>query len=68
VRWVGHVGRMGDVTNAYSILVGKPERKNHLKGISVDESIILELILGKYRGMVWTKFIWIRIGTSGGIL
>jgi hypothetical protein len=59
---------MGDVTNAYSILVGKPERKNHLKGISVDESIILELILGKYRGMVWTKFIWIRIGTSGGIL
>jgi hypothetical protein len=30
VRWVGHVTRMGDVRNAYNILVGKPERKRLL--------------------------------------
>jgi hypothetical protein len=25
MRWVGHVARMGEVRNAYNILVGKPE-------------------------------------------
>jgi len=25
MRWVGHVARMGEMKNAYSILVGKPE-------------------------------------------
>jgi hypothetical protein len=27
IRWAGHVERMGEVRNAYSVLVGKPERK-----------------------------------------
>jgi hypothetical protein len=27
--WVGHVTRMGERRNAYRILMGKPERKNH---------------------------------------
>jgi hypothetical protein len=27
--------------------------------------IILEWILGKYCGNVWTGFIWLRIGTNG---
>jgi hypothetical protein len=31
-------------------------------------TIILELILGKYGGEVWTGVMWIRIGTSGGLL
>jgi hypothetical protein len=25
MRWAGHVARMGEVRNAYNILVGKPE-------------------------------------------
>jgi hypothetical protein len=25
MRWAGHVARMGEMRNAYSILVGKPE-------------------------------------------
>jgi hypothetical protein len=29
MRWVGHVARMGEKTNAYRLLVGKPERKSH---------------------------------------
>jgi hypothetical protein len=28
-RWVGHVARMGEKRNAYRLLVGKPEGKNH---------------------------------------
>jgi len=27
MRWAGHVARMGEMRNAYSILVGKPEGK-----------------------------------------
>jgi hypothetical protein len=27
MRWAGHVTRMGEMRNAYSILVGKPEWK-----------------------------------------
>jgi hypothetical protein len=30
IRWVGHVARMGEMKNAYTILVGKPEGKGPL--------------------------------------
>jgi hypothetical protein len=29
IRWTGHVARMGEKRNAYRLLVGKPEGKNH---------------------------------------
>jgi hypothetical protein len=30
MRWAGHVARMGETRNAYTILVGKPEGKRPL--------------------------------------
>jgi hypothetical protein len=30
IRWVGHVACMGEIINAYNILVGKPEGKSRL--------------------------------------
>jgi hypothetical protein len=36
--------------------------------LGVDRKIILEWILGKQVGKVWTGSIWLRIGTSGGLL
>jgi hypothetical protein len=30
MRWEGHVARMGEIRNAYRILVGKPEGKRPL--------------------------------------
>jgi hypothetical protein len=45
-------------------LVGKPEGKNSSKDLGVDGSTILEWILGKQGGKLWTGFIWLRIGTS----
>jgi hypothetical protein len=30
MMWVRHTARKGDTTNAYNILVGKPERKSPL--------------------------------------
>jgi hypothetical protein len=47
MRWAGHVARMGQMRNAYSILVGKPDGKNHLENLSVDVKTVLERILGK---------------------
>jgi hypothetical protein len=29
MRWAGHEARMGEKKNAYGLLVGKPEGKNH---------------------------------------
>jgi hypothetical protein len=29
MRWTGHVARMGEKRNAYRILMGKPEGKDH---------------------------------------
>jgi hypothetical protein len=36
--------------NAYNILVGKPEGKDHSEGLGVYGRIILEWILGKWLG------------------
>jgi hypothetical protein len=36
------------------------------KDLGVDGKIILEWILGRLGEMIWTRFIWLRIRTSGG--
>jgi hypothetical protein len=45
MRWAGHVAGMGEKRNAYIILVGKPEGKNHYEDLHVNERIILRWIL-----------------------
>jgi hypothetical protein len=53
--------------NVHKILVRKPDRKT-TEDLGVDGMIILEWLLEKYGGKVWTGFIWFRIGTSGRFL
>jgi hypothetical protein len=53
--------------NAYRILVGKPEGKSPLgrpRRRWVD-NIKMDL---RQDGMLWIGLIWLRIGTSGGLL
>jgi hypothetical protein len=50
MRWKGHVARMGDITNAYNIVIGILKGRDHLDNITVDGRIILERILGKRGG------------------
>jgi hypothetical protein len=38
-------------------LLGKPEGKNHLKDLGVDNKIILKWIFNKWNGGVWTGLI-----------
>jgi hypothetical protein len=42
--------------------------RDHSKDLDVDGKIILEYILRKKGGKAWSGFIWIRIGTIGGLL
>jgi len=40
----------------------------HLEDLGRDGKITLKRILKRHDGKVWTGFIWIRIGKSGGLL
>jgi hypothetical protein len=59
---------MGDRRGAYSVLVEKPEGKNHLEDLSIERRIILKCIFQKSGGKSWTGLIGLRIGTGGGRL
>jgi hypothetical protein len=56
----GACNTQGEMSNSYKILTGKSEVKSPLERIGMDERIILKLI--------WTGFMWFRIGISGGVL
>jgi hypothetical protein len=60
---------MGEMRNAYSILVGKPKGKRPFgrPRCRWEDNIRMDLKRNRV-GNVWTGFIWIRIGTSGGLL
>jgi hypothetical protein len=38
---------MGEMRNAYNILVGRPESKDHSEDLGVESRIILEWMLGR---------------------
>jgi hypothetical protein len=61
---------MGEKRNAYRILVGKPERKRSLVSPRrwwVDKIKIHLREIG-WDGIDWIGLIWLRLGTSGGLL
>jgi hypothetical protein len=64
----GACSRYGDRRGAYRVAVGKPEGKNLLEDIDVDEGIILNLIFNEWDRETWTGEIWLRIGTDGVLL
>jgi hypothetical protein len=41
---------------------------DHKEDLDVGGRIILKWILERQNGVVWTGSIWLRIGTSGGLL
>jgi hypothetical protein len=49
---------MGQMRKAFSILIGKPEGKNHLEDLGVDGRIILQCILYE---MGWKVVDWVNL-------
>jgi hypothetical protein len=52
------------IRNLYNILIGEPERRDHLENIGVKGKIILEWIFEKQDGRVWIGLMWLRIERS----
>jgi hypothetical protein len=56
---------MGDMRNAYKILIGIPERKRPLGRPNYRWKDNIRVNLKEIGLEVWTGFIWLRMGTSG---
>jgi hypothetical protein len=61
---------MREKRNAYRILVGEPEGKRPLgrPRRRWEDNIKMNLREMGWDGMEWNGLIWLRIGTSGGLL
>jgi hypothetical protein len=57
---------MGEKSHVYKILVGKSEGIYHSEDRCVYGRPVLNFIL-EHTG-VWIGFIWLRVGTNGGLL
>ena len=62
MKWAGHVEHMGEGRGLYTVLVGKPEGKNHLGDPGIDGRIILRWIITKWDVGVWTGLSWPHAG------
>jgi hypothetical protein len=59
---------MGEIRNAYKILVGKPEEKRPLERPRRRREDNIKMDFRETGFGLWIGFIWLMIGTSGGIL
>jgi hypothetical protein len=59
---------MGTKRNAYRTLVGKPEGKRSLGRPRRGREYNIKMDVGGRGWDVWAGLIWLRIGTSGGLL
>jgi hypothetical protein len=65
-RRIQHTWQRGDVHTVFWL--ENLKGREHTEEPGTDGKIILEWILGKQDGKVWTGYIWLRIGTNGRFL
>jgi len=66
--WAGYVARRGNMTGAYTVLVGRPERKRALERSKRRCEDNIKIDLQELRCEIWAGLIWLRIGTDGVLL
>jgi hypothetical protein len=59
---------MVEMRNVYKILFGRPEGWRPLAGPRRRWEDNIKMNLGKWGLGPWIRFIWLRIGTGGGLL
>jgi hypothetical protein len=57
----------GDMGGAYRVLVGRPEGKRPLGRPRRRCEDNIKWIFKKWDGEAWSGFLWLRIGTGGGL-
>jgi hypothetical protein len=67
MRWTRHVACMRKINMHTEILAETLKGNDQLQNVGIHRSIMLEWILDKSVGKVWTRFIWIMTGTNGGL-
>jgi len=65
MRWVGHVACMGERSDVYRVLVGKPEGKGPIGRPRHRQEDNIKIILRKWDVRAWTGSIWLIIVTGG---
>jgi hypothetical protein len=68
LRWAGHVARMGRRGMHVGYWWEIQKERDHWEDQDVGGWTVLKWILERYDGMVWIGSIWLRIGTSVGLL
>jgi len=68
MNWLGHVLRVGDLRNAYSILVGRPERTRQIGRLRHKWEDNIKMDLRKCVSGVFIAFSWSRMGTGDMIM
>jgi hypothetical protein len=67
MRWAGHVARMGEKRNVYSLLVGRPEGNRPLGRPRRSWIVNIKMDLLEIR-VLWTGLFLLMIGTGGELL
>jgi hypothetical protein len=70
MRWAEHVARMEAKRGAYRVVVGKPEGRSSLgkPRRRWQNNNIMDIQKVRGGSGVWTGWIWLTIGTGGGLL
>jgi len=66
--WAGHVARMGVRRGVYRVLVGKSEGKGPLGRPRRRWEVSIKMDLQEVGWGVWTRLMWLRKGSGGGLL
>jgi len=59
MRQARQVAHMGEARNAYKVLSEDLKGRDHSDDLGINGKTILECILGKLGGKVWTGSIWL---------
>jgi hypothetical protein len=68
MRWAEHVALMREKRNAFGYRWESQKERENWEDQDIGGWTVLKWILERSDGMMWIGLVWLRIGTSGGLL